>query len=69
MVSLRLCGAVDARTRKDSQGLEISYAQASHRFLHIFRIITNFAKEKFTDAIIEGTCETLSKTFYLLRGL
>ncbi len=66
MLPLRLCGAVDARIRPDRQCPEISYVQASLCLLHFFRILTYFPKGKLADAAIEGTCETLSKTFYLL---
>jgi hypothetical protein len=69
MVSLLHCGAVDTRTRPDSQGQEISCVQASLCLLPLFRILPYFAKGKFDDATMEGTCETLTKTFYLLRGL
>ena len=69
MLPLPLCGAIDARTRPDRQRQEISYAQAALCLLPIFRILTYFAKGKFADAAIEGTCETLGKTFYLPCGV
>ena len=63
MVSRRLCGAVDARTRTDRQDPEISYASFSLPLTylqnpHVLRRCHH-----------RGNCETLSKTFYLLRGL